>query len=120
MLHNQDIQSKVQKEIDDVVGCDRPPCMMDKQHMPYTEATLLEVLRMGDFASLGVPHSTTEDVYFRGFFLPKGTIVVSNLSAVNRDPSLWETPFAFNPGHFQTPDGAVDRKAYFIPFSKGK
>eukprot|EP00058_Branchiostoma_floridae_P016376 XP_002601864.1 hypothetical protein BRAFLDRAFT_215356 [Branchiostoma floridae] len=56
-----EIQEKVAAELDSVVGRDRLPELSDREAMPYTEATILEVMRMGSIAPLSLPHATTVD-----------------------------------------------------------
>ena len=60
MLHHPDVMSQVQKEIDNVLGSEGIPSMKDKQCMPYTEATILEIQRMSEIVPLSVPHSTMQ------------------------------------------------------------
>ncbi len=84
MLHHPDVMKKVQAEIDEQLRRDTVPSMKDKQRMPLVEATILEVQRLGEIVPLGVPHSTMEDVEFRGYTIPKGTMVMPNLYAVHR------------------------------------
>jgi cytochrome P450 len=38
LLNNMDIQNKMRKEIDEVVGSGRHPTMSDKPNLPYCEA----------------------------------------------------------------------------------
>lgn len=97
----------------------------DRPKIPYTEATLLEVMRISDVTPLGIPHATSQDICFRGYEIPKGAWVISNLNAVCRDPNLWKDPEKFNPTRFleskqdtlSTPTLKTD---YFVPFSIGK
>lgn len=46
MLLWPDAQRKAQEEIDRVVGSDRLPDFNDREHLPYTEALLKEVMRL--------------------------------------------------------------------------
>ncbi|VDI54487.1 Hypothetical predicted protein [Mytilus galloprovincialis] len=56
-----EIQSKVQEEIDRVVGNDRLPTVKDRENLSYTEATLHEAMRLGTAVPIGLPHSTICD-----------------------------------------------------------
>lgn len=47
MLNNLDVQVRVQQEIDDVIGRGRMPSLKDKLLLPYTEATIMEIQRLG-------------------------------------------------------------------------
>ena len=61
MAEFPDIQEKVAKEIDEIIGQDRLPSLDDRGNLPYTEATILEVFRFGTVAPLGVPHAVLDD-----------------------------------------------------------
>ena len=62
MAEYPDIQRKVAMEIEKVTGHERLPSLEDRGRLPYTEATMMEVLRFSSILPLGVPHSTTCDV----------------------------------------------------------
>nr|CAD7195135.1 unnamed protein product [Timema douglasi] len=69
MVLNPKIQNKIQDEIDAVVGRERLPSSDDRIKMPYTDATINEILRFANVAPLAVPHSvliSDRDVTFRG------------------------------------------------------
>ncbi|XP_077998359.1 cytochrome P450 2U1-like [Glandiceps talaboti] len=119
MLENPDVQRKVQEEIDRVVGRDRLPHWEDRLQMPYTEATILEFQRVNPVLPLAVPHATTENVEFRGYSIPKGTMVFINLFSVSRDERYWEEPAKFDPGHFLNKEGEVVKSDTSLPFSAG-
>jgi len=59
MLHYPDVMTKVQDEIDSVVGQDKSPVLEDYPNLPYTQATLYEVLRKSSITPLGTTHATT-------------------------------------------------------------
>ncbi|XP_032903285.1 cytochrome P450 2K6-like [Amblyraja radiata] len=94
--------------------------MEDRNHMPYTYAVIHEVQRFANIAPLGIPRSTTVDLNFQGYFLPKGTYVIPLLASVLYDKSQWETPDEFNPGHFLDAAGKFVKRDAFIPFSIGR
>uniref|UniRef100_F6ST99 Cytochrome P450 family 2 subfamily J member 2 n=1 Tax=Ornithorhynchus anatinus TaxID=9258 RepID=F6ST99_ORNAN len=119
MALNPEIQETAQAEIDGVVGRSRPPTMDDRESMPYTCAVINEVLRMGNIIPLNVPRETGAHVTVAGYHLPKGTVVMTNLMALHRDPEEWETPDRFNPRHFLD-NGKLKKKESFLPFSTGK
>ena len=70
-LHSH-VQEKAQAEIDRVIGTDRLPTFEDRPSMPYVEAMYKEVMRWRPIAPLGVPHYTTSDDMYKGFYIPKG------------------------------------------------
>ena len=96
------------------------PSMRDRTRLPYTEAVILEVQRMGDISPLGVPHCLSQDVEFRGYHIPKGTTIMPILYAVHRDPNIWKEPYTFNPDRFLDEEGNINRDERLIPFSMGE
>ncbi|XP_044150207.1 cytochrome P450 2F2-like [Bufo gargarizans] len=120
IAHYPDVQAKVQQEIDEVTKFLRPPEIMDKPQMPYTNAVIHEVQRVFDLLPAAHFHAVTEDIKFRDYTIPKGATVIPFLSSVMTDPSQWETPEVFNPGHFLDEDGQFRNKPAFMPFSAGK
>jgi len=119
MMH-PDVQRKVQQEIDDVIGKERLPSMEDRSRMPYTEATILEVNRVGTVVPMNAPHTTMEDVTFGGYKLAKDTKVFVNIWAVHHDEAIFPDPFSFRPERFINADGKFVKSEAVIPFAIGK
>ncbi|XP_038069254.1 cytochrome P450 2D3-like [Patiria miniata] len=115
----QEMQQRVFEEIQHVIG-DREPTLDDRGKLPYTEAVILEVLRMDTPFWLLVPHDTQEDVDILGFKIPKDTSLIPNIYAVHNDPELWGDPENFRPERFLGEDGQLVKPEYLIPFSTGQ
>ncbi|XP_061095521.1 cytochrome P450 2J2-like [Conger conger] len=120
MMKNPEIQRKVQDEIDSVIGRSRQPIMADRANMPYTDAVIHEIQRMGNIVPMGFPKMTSKDAKLGEHFIPKGTTVLISLSSVLNDEHEWETPDTFNPEHFLDSLGQFRRRKAFLPFSAGK
>ncbi|XP_052522226.1 cytochrome P450 2J2-like isoform X3 [Tympanuchus pallidicinctus] len=114
-----EIQARVQAEIDAVIGQCRQPALEDRNNMPYTNAVIHEVQRKSNILPFNVPREAVKDTVLAGFRVPKGTILIPNLSSVMFDKKEWETPHSFNPGHFLK-DGQFWKREAFLPFSIGK
>lgn len=71
------VQRKAQEELDFVVGPDRLPTFEDKGSLPYIEAIILECLRWMPVLPLGVPHRVLIEDEYRGYRIPKGTIIMA-------------------------------------------
>ena len=89
MLAYPETQARAQAEIDAVVGRARLPTFTDYPHLPYVRAMVKEVLRWRPVAPLAAPHKSTEDDWYEGMFIPKGTICIPNLWHMNRDPEVY-------------------------------
>ncbi|XP_070712528.1 cytochrome P450 2U1 [Pempheris klunzingeri] len=120
MVLHPDTQEKVQAEIDEVVGRHRVPSLADKGNLPFTEATIMEVQRLTAVVPLGIPHMASVTTEFKGYTIPKGTVVLPNLWSVHRDPTVWDDPDSFNPARFLDAEGKLLRKECFIPFGIGR
>ncbi|XP_068136122.1 cytochrome P450 2K1-like isoform X2 [Hyperolius riggenbachi] len=119
MMKYPDIQEKVHKEIASVIGTAQPT-YSHRLQMPYTNAVIHEIQRMADIVPLSLPHETTRDVMFRGFFIPKDTYIIPLLSSVLRDKTQFEKPEEFYPNHFLDSKGNFLKKDAFMPFSAGR
>lgn len=91
-----------------------------RSQLPYTMATIKEIMRFADIAPTGLMHKTVCDVQLNGFELPHNTLVLSNISACHRDPKLWEKPEQFYPEHFLDNGALVENKPGFLPYGVGK
>ncbi|XP_064369137.1 vitamin D 25-hydroxylase isoform X5 [Dromaius novaehollandiae] len=114
------IQGQVQKEIDLVVGPNKMPTLEEKCKMPYTEAVLHEVLRFCNIVPLGIFHATSKDTVVRGYSIPEGTTVITNLYSVHFDEKYWSNPEVFFPERFLDSSGQFVKKDALVPFSLGR
>ncbi|XP_073696414.1 cytochrome P450 2J2-like [Garra rufa] len=120
MIKYPDVQKKVQDEIDCVIGKWHQPCLADRASMPYTDAVLHETQRVGNIFSLTAPRLTSRDYALAGYFIPKGTLVICNLSSVLKDSLQWEKPDQFYPEHFLDDQRNFKKREAFYTFSAGK
>ena len=63
MILYPDIQSRIQQEIDNVVGRDREVTYADKVNMPFTDATIMEVRRIATPFPVTPPRVSTKCVH---------------------------------------------------------
>ncbi|NXD27928.1 CP2J6 protein, partial [Spelaeornis formosus] len=119
MVVYPDIQEKVQKELDAVVGCSHVFCYEDRKKLPYTNAVIHEIQRYSNILLIALPRLSVKDTEVLGYHIPKNTVILANIDSVLADPGKWETPRQFNPGHFLDKDGNFVNREAFLPFAIG-
>ena len=72
-----DVQRKCQEEIDSVI-VDRLPTMEDRASLPYLNAFICETQRWRPVLPYGVPHIPSKDDAYGNYFIPRGSLVITN------------------------------------------
>jgi cytochrome P450 len=75
IANHQEIQSRLQTEIDSVVPRERMPSLDDRSQLPFVEAFTMELMRYKTIAPIGVAHETSKDAVIQGFHIPANTTV---------------------------------------------
>ncbi|PBK86350.1 cytochrome P450 [Armillaria gallica] len=115
------VQRKIQQEIDSVVGTDRLPTVRDRPSMPYVEATMKEVLRWKPALPLSIARKSNKADYYKGYYIPEGTIVMPNVWAISIDDKSGIPSEEFAPErHIQECVGrtATDPATYAFGFGR--
>ncbi|KDR69728.1 hypothetical protein GALMADRAFT_145141 [Galerina marginata CBS 339.88] len=120
MAVNPEIQTKAHQELDNVIGSDRLPDFADRGSLPYIEAIYREVMRWRPPLAFGVPHRSTEDDYYKGYFIPKGTTIFGNIWAMTHDPEVYEAPLEFKPDRFLDQNGKLNDDSRIAAFGFGR
>ncbi|THU93607.1 cytochrome P450 [Dendrothele bispora CBS 962.96] len=123
MVQNPEVQRKAQEDLDRVVGSGRLPNHDDQSNLPYVTAIMYEVLRTQPVVPLVVPHYTTEDDYYNGYFIPKNSVVIANVWAIDHDEERYPDPNTFNPSRWLTPNGSMiksHRRDIMVNFGFGR
>uniref|UniRef100_A0A914VYH8 Uncharacterized protein n=1 Tax=Plectus sambesii TaxID=2011161 RepID=A0A914VYH8_9BILA len=119
----QDVQKKMRKEIDEVVGRDRRPTMTDKMNLPYSTAVVLEMQRKANIVTFNVPRYTTAATEIGGHSIPAHTTIVAQITTVHDSSDAYSDPDRFDSAHFLESDGKAFNKTamdHLVPFSLGK
>ncbi|CAG12753.1 unnamed protein product [Tetraodon nigroviridis] len=119
LIKHPNIQEKMQQEIDTVVKQEHCPKMEDRKSLPFVDAAIHEVQRFLDIVPFSLPHFALKDISFRGYTIPKGTMIIPFLHSVLKEDQ-WATPWSFNPKHFLEQNGSFKKNPAFLPFSAGK
>ncbi|XP_078310753.1 cytochrome P450 2B4-like [Crassostrea virginica] len=115
-----EVQEKCFNYIKKIVGLGREVQLSDKKSLPYIEATIMEIQRLSNIASMSVAHMNIEDVEIAGYIIPKNSMVIGFLATAHLDPKLFPQPRQFQPERFLNEDtGKLAPQDGFIPFSLG-
>ncbi|KAJ6460518.1 cytochrome P450 [Mycena sanguinolenta] len=116
ILSFPEVQRRAQTELDAMIGRSRMPTFADYNSLPYLRALIKETLRWAPVGPIGIPHRLMEDDYYDGYFIPKGSTVIANMWAMNRDPEVYgENADLFDPTRHLDEDG---RLTIVIPETK--
>jgi len=118
-LHHPEVMKKVQEEIDQVLGNKDRVVLEDRECLPFTEATLLEVSRVASVLPIAPPRKTQGEINVGKYKIPKGSLVQMNLYSLHRNKEHWGDPDNFRPERFLQ-DGKVCADEWLQPFSYGK
>nr|AGN04287.1 cytochrome P450 [Oryzias melastigma] len=113
------IQDQVRDELRRVIG-DRQIQVSDRKNLPFTDAVIHEIQRVASIVPTALPHKTSKDITFQGYFIKKGNYCLPLLTSVLYDENEWESPRTFNPSHFLDKEGKFIKRDAFMPFSAGR
>jgi cytochrome P450 len=126
-----DVNYKVQKELEHVVGSSGSPKNEHLEKLAYLDCVIREVLRIRTVLPIGFPRKALGDIKLKsGYVIPEGTVIMTNSWGLCHDESLWKNPDEFNPDRFLNEEAEVKIKGTeiraktdhykFIPFGAGK
>ncbi|KAN0124435.1 cytochrome P450 [Russula decolorans] len=108
MLAYPETQACAHAELDAVLGRTRLPTFTDYPHLPYIRAMVKELLRWRPITPITTPHRSTQDDWYEGMFIPKGTICLANAWHMNRDPEIFgRNTEEFDPGRYLDASGGI-------------
>ena len=110
IAQHPDVQTKVQAELDDVVGRSRMPNIADRPNTPFTEATMSECYRLSGMIPATTSHRAQSDRIIRGYDVPEGSYCTLNLAWMALSPDVWNDPMEFRPERFLDNDGKFNAK----------
>ncbi|PPQ97018.1 hypothetical protein CVT26_001123 [Gymnopilus dilepis] len=120
MAKHPEVQERAQKELDAVVGTSRLPHFDDRPSLPYIEAIFREVFRFQPPAPIGMSHAVMEDDVYKGYFIPKGSDVISNIWAMAHDEDVYPNPMDFKPERFFDEAGNLNDDERVLAFGFGR
>ncbi|KZS91050.1 cytochrome P450 [Sistotremastrum niveocremeum HHB9708] len=99
-----EIQERAHAELDQVLRGERLPNLQDRENhsFPYIDALVKEILRWAPVVPASIPHVMSQEDVYRGWRIPKGSYVISNLWGITRDADMYPNPNEFRPERFLT------------------
>ncbi|KAK3326136.1 cytochrome P450 [Apodospora peruviana] len=129
MMEFPEWQTKLQAQIDEVVGPDRLPTFEDIPNLPIVRAIVKEGIRYRTIeAELGLPHRLEEDDVYEGIFFEKGTVFHAYYGAILMDKKTYPDQQPFNPARWLEPSYPTYKEPLtvhpnlqnFTPFGYGR
>ncbi|KAM7265201.1 hypothetical protein ACFE04_002884 [Oxalis oulophora] len=119
LLNHPDILRKARDELDVQLG-EELITEQDISKLPYLQNIISETLRLYPAGPLLVPHCSSEDCVIGGYDIPRGTMLLVNAWAVQRDENYWENATSFRPERFETGGESSEGGSKMLPFGLGR
>jgi cytochrome P450 len=117
LARNPEAAGKLAAEVDAVLGT-RRPSVEDLARLRYTEAVVLESMRLYPPAyALG--REALADCEVMGYQVPAGMTLLMSTWVVHRDPRWYEQPEAFQPERWEEAQVKRRPKYSYFPFGAG-
>lgn len=118
---NCDFIAKACHEWDTVVGRARLPHFGDKPDLPYISAIVEELLRWRPVGPEGVPHLNREETIYKGYKIPKGSVIVPNAWTISREEAVFGSePDEFIPDRWLKEDKKILKSLPTAGFGYGR
>jgi len=114
--HHPEVQDRVRAEAAALGRHRLTPA--DVPRLGYTVAVLHEALRLCPPAPV-VTRTATSDIDVDGYRVEAGTELMVGISAMHRDPALWDRPLDFDPDRFSPANSAGRDRWQYLPFGGG-
>ncbi|KAJ6686428.1 CYTOCHROME P450 703A2-RELATED [Salix purpurea] len=119
------VLSKIQQELDSVVGPNRMVAESDLAQLNYLRCVVRETFRMHPAGPLLIPHESLRATTINGYHIPDKTRVFINTHGLGRNTKIWDDVEEFRPERHWLADGSrveISHGADFkiLPFSAGK
>ncbi|KAJ4847984.1 hypothetical protein Tsubulata_033077 [Turnera subulata] len=97
LLNHPTVLKKAKAEVDNQVGQHRLVDEEDLSKLPYLQSIINETTRLYPAAPLLVPHQSSDSCSVGGYHIPRGTMLLLNAWAMQRDPAVWDDANTFRP-----------------------
>jgi cytochrome P450 len=113
-----EVRQRFLNELQQVIGEDkvRPEHIMQ---LSYTRQIIEEAMRLFP-PVFTIPRQLINDMDMKGYKLSKGSLVLTSIYAIHRNPRYWEAPEQFNPDRFSPENADKIEKGAYMPFGLGQ
>lgn len=107
LIKNPEMQLKLQKELDSVVGIDgedgKPRMVRDSDlpNLPYLKCVLKEVFRFHPPGAFGLPRQSLAASKLKGYDIPAGTLMLVSVGELGMSSKFWADPHVFRPERWE-------------------
>ncbi|CAM0877575.1 unnamed protein product [Alopecurus aequalis] len=120
LMRNPSMMSRAQDEVRAAFMGQNKVTEEGLGELSYLQCIIKETLRLHPPGPL-VPRECREHCRILGYDVPKGTAILVNVWAINRDPQCWDEPEEFVPERFVASDKDFKGNNFdFIPFGAGR
>ncbi|KAG9003731.1 hypothetical protein FRB90_011131 [Tulasnella sp. 427] len=112
------VQKAAQAEIGRAVGPNNAPSFEDLPNLPYLHAVVLETLRWNPVGTFGIPHASSKDDVYNGYFIPKGTSIIANAWGISRNPKYYTNPTVFDPERHLKQKPELDPREFYFGYGR--
>lgn len=115
---HQDIQQKLINEIDSICGTEKELTFDNDflQRFTYLDLIVKETIRLFPAGPI-VARETSDEIEICGYKIPKKTIMVMSIFAMQRDPKYWgDDAHLYRPERFEN----LENPQAYLPFTGGK
>uniref|UniRef100_A0A0D3EVK5 trans-cinnamate 4-monooxygenase n=1 Tax=Oryza barthii TaxID=65489 RepID=A0A0D3EVK5_9ORYZ len=122
-VNHGEIQEKLRRELDTVLGPGRQITEPDTHRLPYLQAVVKETLRLRMAIPLLVPHMNLRDAELAGYGIPAESKVLVNAWYLANDPGRWRRPEEFRPERFLEEERHVEANGNdfrYLPSGAGR
>ena len=116
LARHPDVEERLHAEVASVLA-GRSPTAEDAASLRYTEAVLLEAMRLYPPA-WGIERRAVADQEIGGYVIPAGAAVLMPTFVINRDPRLYPDPLRYDPERFLG-EAAATRPDWAYPLFGG-
>ncbi|KAK6839611.1 hypothetical protein PG987_005477 [Apiospora arundinis] len=103
LTRHREVQRKIQARLDMILcsgGQARLPEFDDRSELKCLDDFIMETMRCLPLNPLNIPHKSLRDDVYRGMFIPAGTMVLTNTTAMAMDAGTYKNPLIFDPSRY--------------------